>query len=240
MIIDDEQFILEGLKKAVPWESFGCAVVAEALDGVSGARAIREHRPDILFTDIRMPNADGLNMLAGLKSEFPDMQITVLTGIRNFDYARRAIELGVTRYLLKPSKMDELREAITAMTANLRRVRPEEPETAGDECSNFIVRNTLKYIGEHYAEKLTLVETAEKVYVSQWHLSKLLNRYCGKNFSDIVNGMRIRAAKELLQDPALSIARVGETVGFSDTCHFSRIFKKETGLTAAEYRNRIA
>lgn len=76
--------------------------------------------------------------------------------------------------------------------------------------------------------------------VPQRHLSKLLNRCCGKSFSDIVNGARIRAAKELMRDPSLSISRIGEAVGFSDTAHFSRIFKKETGVTAAEYRNRTA
>lgn len=252
MIVDDEQFILEGLKKAVPWQDFDCYVVAEASDGVSGAYAIRRYQPDILFTDVRMPNVDGLNMLAGLKSEFPEMQITVLTGIRNFEYAQQAIKLGVTRFLLKPSKMDELREAISAMTANLKRSGrlPEagapgaaapagEPALSGD-CSNFIVRNTLKYIEEHFTEKLTLMEIAEKVYVSQWHLSKLLNRYCGENFSDVVNGVRIKAAKDLLKNPSLSISEVSEMVGFANTAHFSKTFKKEEGITAAEYRNRIA
>ena len=58
-------------------------------------------------------------MLAGLKSEFPAMQIAVLTGYRDFSYAQEAIRLGVCRYLLKPSKMDELHEALGTMTERL-------------------------------------------------------------------------------------------------------------------------
>ena len=80
---------------------------------------IRENRPDIVITDICMPKMDGLKMIAGLKSEFPDMQIIILTGYREFEYARQAIELGVSRFLLKPSKMNDLEEAVDTVTRRL-------------------------------------------------------------------------------------------------------------------------
>ena len=67
-----------------------------------------------------MPGLDGLKMIAGLKSEFPDMQISILTGFRDFDYCQEAIRLGVTRFLLKPSKLEELEEALSVMTSNLK------------------------------------------------------------------------------------------------------------------------
>ena len=119
VLIDDEDIIVEGLKKVIDWAKFGCEVVATASDAKSGALAIREYKPDILFTDIKMPNLDGLTMLAGLKGESPEMQITVLTGYRDFEYAKRAVNIGVTRFLLKPSKMNELEEALRTMTENL-------------------------------------------------------------------------------------------------------------------------
>lgn len=246
MIIDDEQFILEGLKKAVPWGDYNCYVVGEASDGVSGANAIYTYKPDILFTDIRMPNIDGLTMIAGLKSEFPNMQIAVLTGIRNFEYAQRAINLGVTRFLLKPSKMDEILESLEVMTEKLggnARTQPQNhpmENAQTEECENFIVRNTLKYINAHFTEKLTLVEVAEKNFVSQWHLSKLLNHYCNRNFSEIVNHIRVQSAKNLLKDSSLTVSEVALMVGFSDIAHFSKVFKKIEGTTAIEYRNKTA
>ena len=66
-----------------------------------------------------MPGLDGLSMIAALKVEFPDMEISILTGFREFDYCQKAIRLGVSRFLLKPSNMDELEEAIECMCANL-------------------------------------------------------------------------------------------------------------------------
>lgn len=112
VLIDDERIIVEGLRRVVKLAEYHCEVIGTAYDAVSGAAMIRSARPDIVFTDIRMPDQDGLTMLAGLKSEFPDMQIAVLTGYRDFPYAQEAIRLGVCRYLLKPSKMDELHEAL--------------------------------------------------------------------------------------------------------------------------------
>lgn len=245
VIIDDEDIIVEGLRKVVDWEKFGCEVVATASDAKSGARAILENNPDILFTDIKMPNIDGLTMLAGLKGEFPDLQITVLTGYRDFEYAKRAIHLGVTRFLLKPSKMGELEEALRAMTENLARLRPEKPlpapekgaEQDGGEANSFIVRSALKYLETHYAEKLTLTELAEKTYVSQWYLSKLMNKYTGKSFCDLLNQARISKAEKLLMDPSLKIHEISEMLGFNDVTHFSRIFKKIVQVSPNEYRN---
>ena len=238
VLIDDEPLIVEGLRRVVPWEDYGCEVVATAEDAVQGSRVIRELSPHILFTDIRMPGDDGLTMLAGLRSEYPDMQVTVLTGYRDFSYAQEAIRLGVTRFLLKPSKMDEIREALSAMTERLGRIQPEE-ESARETAGSFLVKQAMAYMEKHSAEKLTLQDVAEACYVSQWHLSKLLNRYTEKSFYDILHALRIEAAKKLLADPSLRIGDIGEMVGYADTAHFARVFKKLVGMSANEYRNSL-
>lgn len=246
VIIDDEDIIVEGLKKVVNWAKYDCEVVATASDAKSGAQAIRENKPDILFTDIKMPNMDGLTMLAGLKGEFPDMQITVLTGYRDFEYATRAIHIGVTRFLLKPSKMAELEEALEVMTGNISKphsMKPEPKQESQEEvqdansANSFIVRSALKYIELHYAEKLTLTELAEKTYVSQWYLSKLLNKYTDKSFCDLLNQTRIKKAEKLLRDPSLKIHEISDMLGFNDVTHFSRVFKKQEQMSPNEYRN---
>lgn len=248
VIIDDEPIIVEGISRLIQWEQYSCKLVATANDGLEGAQIIRKYRPNIIITDISMPDQDGLSMIAGLKSEFPDMEISILTGYRKFEYAQRAIRLGVTRFLLKPSNMEELEEAITTMVNNLRErnILPETPsakeetEHYDNEASNFIVNNALKYIEQNYPHKLTLCEVAEKTYVSQWHLSKLLNRHLGQNFSEVLNHIRIKEAQKLLRDPSLRIGDIAERVGFMDMAHFSRVFKKNVGISANEYRNTLS
>lgn len=261
VIVDDEPVIVNGLTKIIDWNKWGCEVVATASNGQEGMRVINQERPDILFSDIYMPGLDGLSMIAAMKSEFEQMQITILTGFRDFDYAQQAIRLGVTRFLLKPSKLDEIEEAIGAMIEKIKEaesksvrrqdsaadtadlaVGQEISEEASEEenaASSFIVKNALEYIEENYKQKLKLSDVAEKIYVSQWHLSKLLNKHTGQNFSELLNNVRIEKAKELLKDPSLRIGDIAEEVGFLDMAHFSRVFKKQVGISANEYRNKI-
>ena len=94
MIVDDEDIIVSGLVKVMPWAKYGCEVAATASDGLAAQAVLREKRPDILFTDICMPGADGLALLAAVRSEFPDMQVTILSGFPDFEYAQRAIGLA--------------------------------------------------------------------------------------------------------------------------------------------------
>lgn len=253
-IIDDEPLIVEGLTKTMPWEKWNMQVIGSAYDGKEGLSLIRREQPDIIISDINMPQLDGLKMIAGLKSEFPNMQIVILTGYRDFEYAREAISLGVTRFLLKPSKMNELEEAMDAVTEKLIRLgvlgeanpadvsaqnaEAEEEILYNNEANSFIVKNALEYIRENYKEKLRLSDVADQIYVSQWHLSKLLNKQMGQNFSEILNGVRMEKAKELLKDPSLRICDIAEEVGFLDMAHFSRVFKKMEGMSANEYRNK--
>ena len=121
MLVDDEPIIVEGLSRSIEWEKWNCEIVATAYDGVEGKKLIEEKRPDMVFMDICMPEMDGLSMIAAIHSEFPDLQVCVLTGYRDFEYAQEAIRLGVTRFLLKPSNMDELEEAIEKMCQNLKK-----------------------------------------------------------------------------------------------------------------------
>lgn len=279
IIIDDEPIIVRGLSKVIDWGAYDCEVVATAGNGKEGMEMIRKYQADIIFSDIAMPGMDGLQMIAGLKSEYEDLEICILTGYRDFDFAQQAVNLGVTRFLLKPSDMAELNEAVKTMTENLDKKRkvsarkedgsredteqdmpdktvPAEAvssataamEEAGTTSNTekpagaancFIVKNALTYLEEHYAEKITLSDLADKVYVSQWHLSKLLNRQMGQNFSEILNTIRINRAKELLRTPSLRIADVAEEVGFLDVAHFSKVFKKLEGMSANEYRNTV-
>lgn len=255
IIVDDEPTIVTGLAKLVPWASYDCEIAGTASDGMEGMELIRKIRPDIVFCDIFMPKMDGLKMTAALKSEFEDTELTILTGYRDFELLQQALRLGVARYILKPSNMEELKEAVDEMTARLKKkgILPDRDREQEDErekeakegtetesqAGSFLVKNALVYMKENYHHKITLKDVADHVYVSQWHLSKLLNGHTGQSFSELLNTIRINAAKELLKDPALRVGDVADEVGFLDIAHFSRVFKKITGLSANEYRNRL-
>ena len=95
----------------------------------------------------------------------------------------------------------------------------------------------MKWMKAHCTEHITLEDVASQVYVSQWHLSKLINREKGVGFLDMLSRMRVDMAKDMLMDPANRISDVAYDAGFADVAHFSKTFKKITGMTPGEYRS---
>lgn len=120
IIIDDEPIIRKGLKNIVNWRQHDCEICAEASDGLEGAEKIRELQPDIIFTDIRMPEVDGLSMIREIKETVPESKIIILTGYRDFDYAQEAIKLGAFDFILKPSKIEELTNVVKRAVKELK------------------------------------------------------------------------------------------------------------------------
>lgn len=115
VLVDDEPAILRRLSSIIPWEECGCRIVATAADGEDGIAAVREHGADLVIADIRMPVIDGLRLaelVSGLDNP-PD--VILLTGYGEFEYARTALRLGVSDYLLKPVDPEKLVEAVLSV-----------------------------------------------------------------------------------------------------------------------------
>lgn len=101
-LVEDEVIMRKGIKNHIPWEKEGLEFVGEASDGELAYPLIKKTKPDILITDIKMPFMDGLELSSLVKKEFPNTKIIILSGYNEFDYAKRAISIGITDYLLKP------------------------------------------------------------------------------------------------------------------------------------------
>ncbi len=113
LIIDDESIIRKGIKNIINWKQLDCEVCADACDGIEGLELIKQHRPDIILTDIRMPGLDGISMIKQLKIVVPNAKVIILTGFRDFDYVHEAIKCGAFDFLLKPTKIEEITNVLT-------------------------------------------------------------------------------------------------------------------------------
>lgn len=266
ILIDDEQIIRKGLRKMIPWEELGCEIVAEAEDGVQGFELIKEHVPDIIISDIRMPKKNGLEMIAAMKDINQDAQIIILTGFREFEYAHEALRLGVLQFLLKPSKLPEIIAAVEEAVKNLKTQQKElkeynrikkkvkdyylqgtpekeqilnedEVKEGMDDRPQFIVNEAIKYIKQNFEKKLSLQMVADYLYLSTWHLCKVIKKETGTNFVDLLHSIRVEEAKRILVETNLRVYEIADQVGYSDTAYFSKIFKRFVEMTPNEYRN---
>lgn len=130
VVIDDEPIIRRGLIHIVQWLKHGCEICGEASNGKLGCELIERVRPDIIFTDIRMPDMDGLSMIRQIKSFVPHSKVIILSGYRDFEYAQEAIRLGAYIFLLKPSKIEDVDAAVSKAVEELHasKVKREEIE----------------------------------------------------------------------------------------------------------------
>ena len=110
MIVEDEELLRKGLIFTFDWASLNCLIVGEARNGSEGLEMIRLLNPDLVITDIKMPVMDGLTMLSQFKQA--SFESIIMTGFEEFDYAKKAIELNVAKYITKPIDEKELRAAI--------------------------------------------------------------------------------------------------------------------------------
>ena len=101
-LVEDEFVVREGIKNNIDWKAHGYDFCGEAGDGEVAYSMIQKEKPDIVITDIKMPFMDGLTLSRMIKSEFPWIEIIILTGYEDFQFARDAIKIGVSNYLLKP------------------------------------------------------------------------------------------------------------------------------------------
>ena len=108
LIVDDEPIVLEGIRTTIDWENSNFSFAGEASDGEIALSMIQEIKPDILITDIKMPFMDGLALSAAIKKIQPWIKIIILSGHDEFDYAKKAISIGIEDYLLKPFTSKEI------------------------------------------------------------------------------------------------------------------------------------
>lgn len=245
-IVEDEELVRQGLVLAVDWAQLGCILVGDAADGEQGMELVLRTQPDFVLTDVRMPHMDGLTMVRRLREEGCTAEFVVLTAYSDFEYAHRALRLGVTDYLLKPFQDEELEQAVEKIRVRLaERAAASVSEGAGVMRFDLEKGSKSKYIEEaishlraHYGEELTIADTAAAINLSEGYLSRLFKKETGYTFNNYLTLYRIHTAMHLLQDCHKKVYEVSEEVGFADTTYFSTLFKKFVGLTPSEYQDR--
>ncbi len=124
-VVDDEPIVLEGIRSKIDWESSGFVFAGEAMDGEIALSMLHELKPDILITDIKMPFMDGLQLAAAVKRIQPWIKIIILSGHDEFDYAKKAISIGIEDYLLKPFTPAELLKSLNKAAGQIDKERKQ-------------------------------------------------------------------------------------------------------------------
>ncbi|HZG83685.1 response regulator transcription factor [Paenibacillus sp.] len=239
LLVDDEVEIRNGLSQYFPWSEIGFELVGQCENGKKALDFMAEKPVDVVLCDIMMPVLNGLEVAKSLYETKSPVKIIFLSGYKDFEYAKQALEYDVKGYIVKPTKYDELYAVFSKLKLELdEQRRTAEPEEAdGAPYAQKVIAAVKAYAERHYQDA-TLEEAAARVHMNPFYLSKYFKEKTGQNFSDYIVSLRMTKAAELLMDIRYKTYEVSELVGYSHAKNFTRTFKKFHGVSPRDYRNR--
>ena len=234
-MIDDEQTSFEIVKATIDWKSLD--IVPEYAESAADAmEKIKEEIPDIVLTDIMMPGMGGFELIEWIKANSYNCEIIILTAYGTFEYARKALDFGVTGYLLKPVNEAELKELLNKAIYNINQNSRQAGHVNAVNYS-LPVRLACEYIDKNYQEDINLNKISNYVSLSKNYFCNIFKKETGMTIWDYLIRIRMEEAKKMLLETEQKTYEISERVGYDDPSYFGRLFKKYTGFTPIEFRD---
>lgn len=248
LIVDDEPLILRGIRTFVDFEKLHIEAVYEASNGMEALEIFKNEDIDIVLSDINMPKMNGLDLVEKLKKIKP-VKIALITGYDFFDYAVKALKMGVDDYILKPVTKQDIEEVLNKLIASLEKEqRLEEVKQVVSKIHlEAKVNDEMGYkanlqaeIEEHLGNpEFSLTFLAEHMSLSVGYLSGLFKKLFGMPFQNYVQNARMERAKLLLLTTDMKHYEIASALGIDDPNYFSASFKKFTGYSPSMYREKV-
>ncbi len=249
LLVEDEVIIREGLKKLIEETVGGFKVTAQAGNGREALEQLGGWMPDVLITDIRMSEMNGIDLIKRVREQYPELPILIISGYGDFEYAKQALRYGVAEYLLKPIDRVELAQFLDKLKRKWEATRKLEgssaptrggespPDVTPDKDQRQIIRKVKELINQRLDQEITLQYLADQVHLNQKYLSHLFKTETGQHFSDYVAETRMNQARRLLKQTNMKVYEVAAMCGYANTKHFTVAFKQVVGLSPSEFRD---
>lgn len=240
VIAEDEQRAREGLSKLLHTIPGDYELVGQAANGQAALEMILRLRPDVVFTDIKMPFLDGLTLIHAVREQQLSTEFVVISAYADFELARRSISLGVAEYVLKPVTREDIERTLYRLRQRIdsgRRYSVQETQSLREKYpeAHPLILRALDMVQSCYAGKINQRELAEGLGISAEYFSYLFSKNIGETFSSFLRTYRIQQAKELYRNGNCERKDVPYAVGFSDAKYFNQVFRKVTGKSPTEY-----
>ena len=243
LVVDDERLIAGNIAKSIEKVNPSFKAVAVCTNGAEAIEYLKQYDINVIFTDIRMPEMDGLELAKYLSEYYPYIECIIVSGYDDFKYAQTAIAYNVKNYLLKPVNKDELKKCLSdterrlnAKISQLEGVYPADDQAKKPE---EIVSLVKEYIHQNYQNIIDLSVISDNFGFSASYLTKIFTKYEGTTPSKYIKQYRISIAKQMLKNTDLPISVISSYTGFGDQFHFSKTFKNAVGVNPSQYRQGI-
>lgn len=250
LIVDDEEIIVQGVLKHISRLADMDVTAVGACSGAEALTTMELFRPDLLITDIHMPVMNGLDLIQQVQARNLCPRCIVLTAYEEFEYARRALEMGVLGYMVKPIDWDELDARLRQLSQEsrsrlqtdeiLRRYESLYAHTLPQRLSPTLKKIT-RYVQKNYAQDLSLMQLSFQTGLTESYICTLFKKEMGITFLDYVNELRLyQAMRALVESPRLPVRDVAAMVGYGSERQLFRLFNARLGMTPQQFRDQNA
>ncbi len=251
VVIEDEELLRKGLIYTFPWQQHGFIVIDEAENGAQGRKVIQQTTPDVIITDIKMPIMDGLKMLQSIENR--TFETIVMTGFAEFEYAQKAIELGVSHFILKPIDERKLKDILVKVKQSIENKQQVEhfKQTINKtstidlfegrqslvlSASNHrMVEKALNYIHSNYHQKISLDSLSEALEMSPGYVSRTFKKVTSFNVNEYINRFRVQQSIDLLLQDKYKLYEIALMCGFKDYKYFYHVFMQYVHTSPKEF-----
>ena len=250
LLVDDEIVALNALKRRVDWIKYGFSDVYTAMDADNARKMLDENTIDLVLCDIEMPGDSGLILSAEIRDNYENTEVIMVTCHSDFDSMKSSMQNRVRDYLLKPIDYDELdlmlkkyiedKEKRETKDKIDRIVRIAEEKDTDEITDKDPIEKAEEYIEKHLSEKIYVEDLAKIAYMNEQYFMRVFKKRTEKSVTEYITDKRMQLAAQLLRDTDKSISFIADAVGITDDAYFSRSFKKHSGISPTEYRNRFS
>ena len=249
LIADDERFEREFLEEIATGQ-FPQIQTRTVENGRQAVETAALWGPDIVLMDIEMPGINGIEAAKRILAQMPDCKIIFVTAFSLFNYAYEAVKMGAYDYILKPVNPEDVARSVQKCINQIETehqlkamapVAESLAENSSYDKTTLLMDKVKTYLQHNYMlYGVSLDSISDILNINSSYFSMVFKKSVGVNFVDYLTELRINAAKDLLKDPFLTMAEVASMVGYESPNYFTRVFKKNTGLTPTEYRRTHA
>lgn len=257
LIVDDERVERNGIRFLL--KQLGMEFeITEFPNGQAAWDWLSARTADVLFTDVKMPFMDGMELIRRASERDPGMKIVIFSGFNEFEYAKTAIKYHVENYILKPVDPEEFEQTVTRVLRQLDEERekqrrfeemeqrlkqleadlPAERQQPGISGGHPEIETVKQYICRNYDKDLGIERLAEMVYMAPAYLSTLFKKETGQNLSKFIKAVRMDHAKALLEGSHRKIVDISAAVGYPNVSYFCQSFREYFGVSPQRYRSK--
>lgn len=266
LIVDDADMERSGIRFLVQKYEMPLQLY-EACDGEEALCILGRTHIDILFTDIKMPRMDGIQLATNARMLYPELYIIFCSAYGEFEYAQKAVSLRASCYLLRPVRVEEFVKTLTDVAAQCEREQAlissvaklwekkviSEPQSR-DVLMELIASSRLRgkarrggdglvdgvraIVEERFAQDLCVDDIAQSLHLSAGHLCRSFKKETGVSLMQFVTFYRLERAKDLLLQTDFKIEEIAHMTGFQSASYFGMVFKRELNTTPGAFRER--